>query len=99
MITTDMLTAGYSSGLVNLIPSPYGDGIVCSIGDNWFYFGGSTAEMYKSVEAYKEDIPEKDIIEEILMALESFRTSGAEEFIDEYQYYEAFLRENLPAVE
>ena len=40
-----MVIEGYGKGLIKLINSPNGDGIVCRIGDNWFYFGGETASM------------------------------------------------------
>ena len=90
MITFDMVKSGYNSGLIKLIVSPHNDGIVCSIGDNWFYFGGQTAEEYKDVEKYKKDIPKDDIIKSIFEVLEEFQI----EFEDEYHYYEYYLREN-----
>ena len=48
MITKNMVVKGYGKGLIKLINSPNGDGIVCSIGDNWFYFGGETASTQKA---------------------------------------------------
>lgn len=97
MITYDMVNAGYEEGLIKLIESPNGDGIVCKIGDNWFYFGGQTAEEYKDVESYKNDIPKEDIIKEIYEVLNELST----ELEDEYLYYEGFLRANgiLPETE
>lgn len=92
MITYDMVVSGYNSGLIKLInASPFfGDGIACSIGDNWFYFGGHTAEEYSDVAEYKKDIPKTDIIKSIFEVLEQFLT----EYVEEYRYYESFLREN-----
>jgi len=53
LITLDIVRAGYEEGHIKLIESPHRDGIVCQIGDNWFYFGGQTAEDFKNVEEYK----------------------------------------------
>ena len=101
MITLDMVKAGYEAGLINLVDGRRysGDGVVCSIGDNWFYFGGQTAEEYTDVEKYKSDIPKGDIIQSIFEVLEQFST--ADGFEDEYLYYESVLRENgiLPGFE
>lgn len=90
MITLNMVKAGYDAGVIKLIKSPNGDGIVCAIGDGWFYFGGQTAENYYDVQEYKNDMAESDIIHDIFDVLQEFST----EFKDEYCYYEAFLREN-----
>lgn len=90
IITKDMVIKGYNQGLINLILSPNGDGIVCQIGDNWFYFGGSTAEEYDNVAEYKEIMLTSDIITEIYDVLCEFKT----EFEDEYLYYYYYLMEN-----
>lgn len=96
MITREMLKTGYDAGLVNLIISPHDDGVACAIGDNWFYFGGATAEEFSSVEDYKIAIPVDDIVSEIFSVLdEDFK--GSPEFEDEYLYYESYLRERIPA--
>ena len=92
MITKEMITAGYQSGIVKIVDSPNDDGAVCQIGDNWFYFGGQTAEEYTAKE-YKRFVPEKDIVNEIFDALDDFKDSG-EEFDDEYLYYELYLNEH-----
>ena len=44
MISKEMLQRGYDNGVVKLISSPNEDGVVCSIGGNWFYFDGTMAE-------------------------------------------------------
>lgn len=91
LITKEMIVGGYKQCLINLIKSPNGDGIVCKIGDNWFYFGGLTAEEYDSVQEYKARVSESDIISEIYDVLCEFTT----EFADEYLYYYYYLKENL----
>ena len=90
MITKDMIQNGYAKGLIKLIKSPNDDGIACSIGDNWFYFGGFTAAEYDVVEEYIQAIPKETIIQEIFETLQEFRI----EFEDEYLYYEYYLKEN-----
>lgn len=97
MITKEMVENGYKSGVIRLDVSPNEDGIVCFIGDIWFFFGGMTAEEFKSVEDYQRDIPRESIIDDIFNALESFREDGEaghEEFADEYAYYDSYLREH-----
>lgn len=91
IITKEMVIRGYNQHLINLILSPNGDGIVCQIGDNWFYFGGSTAEEYDNVAEYKEIMLTSDIITGIYNVLCEFKT----EFEDEYLYYYYYLMENL----
>lgn len=92
MITPEMIAQGYSSGLITLMMSPHDDGVVCTIGDCWFYFGGHTAEECGSVEEYKKDIPEECIVKDIYDVLQDFWRSG-HELRDEYLYYEYFLQE------
>lgn len=96
MITKNMICEGYRQGIVQLVISQNDDGIVCQIGDGWFYFGGHTADEYDSVEAYKRDIPTETIIDEIYSAIDEFGRES--DFKDEYDYYEAYLRENVVEV-
>ena len=91
VITKKMVIEGYNQGLIRLILSPNGDGIACQIGDNWFYFGGITAEEYDNVAEYKEIMLTNDIVTEIYDVLCDFKT----EFEDEYLYYYYYLMENL----
>lgn len=37
MITEKMIREGYAAGVVRVIDSPHGDGVVCQIGGYWFY--------------------------------------------------------------
>lgn len=92
MITRKMIFDGYYKGLVRLIESPHNDGVVCQIGDIWFYFGGLTAEECKTVEEYKASVDTNTILDEIYSVLNDFKDSG-EEYQDEYSYYEYYLKE------
>lgn len=102
-ITREMVVKGYETGLIRLILSPNGDGIACKIGDNWFYFGGQTAEEYNRVEDFVAEIPKDTIIDEIFEVLEAFseENDGLDEhwyykyYLDEYLYYKYYLEENL----
>lgn len=95
MTLLGLIFLGYMQGLVKLIISPHGDGIVCQIGEHWFYFDGSNAEQYDSVEEYVKDIPETTIIETIVSVLSEFRNEESMTFMDEYLYYFYYLIENL----
>ena len=92
-ITKDMVADGYKQGLIRLATLEYAAGIVCVIGDNWFYFGGTTAEEM-TVEEYKKAIPEDTIISEIYETLEDFK-DDFDTFDDEYMYYYYYLLETL----
>ncbi len=91
MITKTMVGKGYDDGVVKLDISPNADGIICVIGEYFFYFGGLTTDEYDDVEDYKRDISRDVIIDEIYDTLDEFRKDEA--FLDEYGYYEAILRE------
>ena len=91
MITKEKIKAGLREGVVRLTTDPnMGSGVVCQIGELWFYFGGETAEDM-TPEEYMKCVPEGEIADEIFEALESFKTAG---FEDEYEYYEERL-ENM----
>lgn len=92
MITIEMVKKGYEKGIIQIVKSPHKDGVVCQIGEFWFYFGGLTAEEYSLPDKYKKAIPKETIIQEIYDLLNSF--SKQKEFIDEYNYYESILIEN-----
>ena len=90
-ITKTMVKRGYEQNLIKLITDPNMEaGVVCQIWDNWFYFGGMTAEEM-TVEEYKKDIPEDTIIDEIYNALNELKT----EFADEYLLYFSILNNYL----
>ena len=92
-ITRNMVKSGYEKGLIKLMKSPQSDGIVCSIGDNWFYFGGKTAANCNDVEQYKSLKQESAIINDIFEQLEEFRNED-DTFGDEYLYYKYYLEEH-----
>lgn len=94
MISLADIENGYRSGIVRVVDSPIGDGAVCHIGDDWFYFGGQTAEDADSAEEYVRVIPQEDIVRMIYDVLEDFRMAGGE-FEDEYAYFDSVLSENL----
>lgn len=94
MITKEILTRGYKDGVVKLEESPNEDGVVCRIGEYWFYFGGSEAEECMTVEEYNASIPTETIIDEIYQVLDDF-ANCCEIYGDEYNYYEAYLNEHL----
>ncbi len=89
MITRKMIKQGIECGAITFIDQ---GGTVCSIGDYWFYFGGLTAEEMNPAE-YLEAIPMEDIIGDVYTTLEDFRNHA--DFLDEYKYYEAYLKENF----
>lgn len=92
-ISESMICCGITKGIVSFITDPnLESGTVCKIGDNWFYFGGFTAEEM-SPEEYVRAIPKDDIVSEIASTLNDFMEH--EELMDEQKYYNAVLREGL----
>lgn len=87
MITMEMLSNAYDCGDVQIVDAPYGDGCVCQIGDNWFYFGGLTAADMNAYE-YQQRVPKQDILCEIHETLQDL----CMELPDEYRYYELHLQ-------
>lgn len=98
MITKSIIRNAIRENIIQFVVDPNMEsGTVCQIGDNWFYFGGMTAEDMTPQE-YLEAIPMDDIISEVFDALEGFRQeSEADEDDCEYAYYEAYLKEHLPS--
>ena len=89
VITKEMLKSGIKAKLVTFAEDLNADhGTVCRIGDGWFYFGGTEAEMC-SREEYIKNVPVEDIVDEIFDVLESFRKEGKDDidFREEYDYY------------
>ena len=88
-ITKDMLRNGIKHGVIRFVIDPNMEsGTVCKIEDNWFYFGGETAEDMDP-EEYLKAVPQEDIINEIFDVLEDFKFENE----DEYMYYLCVLRE------
>lgn len=96
MITREMIRRGIEDELIRLIVDPNMErGTVCQIGDNWFYFGGQTAEELNPVEYYT--FCGEDVVDEIFETLSDFQY--CEELKDEYDYYEMFLMENEEVIQ
>jgi hypothetical protein len=94
-ISRQMVHDAYQKGLIQLKVDPnMGAGTVCQIGSFWFYFGGLTAEE-NSPEEYRRNVPEEDIIDEIFTTLVSFKENFESDERDEYDYYNAYLHEQL----
>lgn len=86
----DILT-GILMGAVKFVTDRNtGYGTVCSIGDDWFYFGGQTAEE-ESPEEYLRNVPLSDTINSILEVLDVF--GMCRDTADEYAYYASVLKE------
>lgn len=92
-ITYEMLEDAYHRGLAKLVYSPNEDGIVCKIGELWFYFAGLTGSQYTDPAKFAADIPEEDIITEIAATLAEF--ASCRDYLDEYLYYAYYLQEKL----
>lgn len=92
MITKEMVRDGVRSGAIRFITDPIMEhGTVCKIGDDWFYFGGATAESMEPKE-YLKAVPQADIIDEVFATLYDFSKEIAT-FGDEYNYIEAYMEE------
>lgn len=91
MITENMIKKGLQKGIIRIADSPHDNGVVCSIGETWFYFGGSI-EAETPLAAYKKTVAEDDMVKRIFETLEDFPNSP--ELNDEYLYYEAVLNES-----
>lgn len=93
MITKEQIMDGIAHGTVKFIVDPNMEsGTVCQIGDNWFYFGGMTAEQ-ESPEEYLHNSDMEQNVRCILTVLADFASVGSPAFGDEYRYYEAVLTE------
>ena len=104
LLTKEMVERGYKQGIIKLTTYfEFTDnnyrteddnvGVICAIGDYWFYFGCEEAGN-STVEEYKKNIPEDIIIEEIYNALlglgDDWDLNG-----DECMYYYYYLDERL----
>jgi len=97
LITRDMVASGYKHGLIRLTTDTefYKNeiGVVCAIGDYWFYFGGEEAESL-SVAEYKKNFSQDTIVDQIYDTLKDF-LKDLDCFGDEYLYYYWYLKERL----
>lgn len=97
MITRNMVKQAYRAGIIKIIDSPNGDGAACGIGEHWFYFDIDHGEDHLAVD-YEEFFDKDYIVDKIYCALEEMREQP-EYFDTEYEYYESFILENLPAAD
>lgn len=93
MITKELVRKALVHNVMNLEQSPYGDGIVARCGEDWFYFGGATAEEYWDPDEFWKDMSFEDIVSEIFDVLVEFQYGENE---TEAAYYEAYINEHLP---
>ena len=93
MLSKDTIKKAINDGIITFVADPTAEsGTVCKIGNNWFYFGGQTAEQYNPNDYLKyADID--DIVNNIHEVLDEF--SRLDMFHDEYLYYEAYITHNL----
>lgn len=92
-ITKEMLRGGYGKGVVKFITDPNMEaGTVCSIGDYWFYFGGTDAEE-KDPEEFLAGADMEEVLDRVLAALDGLRDENEDNGDAEYNYYCAVLRE------
>lgn len=91
-ITHALIYDAYINGDVRLGIDPNDDcGIVAFIGDYWFFFINSFDNTFKSVEDFKEQFEDEQIVTAIYEALRDSRNDKG--FKDEYMYYFAYLSE------
>lgn len=101
MITQINVQEAYASNIIQLITSPYDGGVVCQIGEAWFYFDEDNAEYYDNPEEYKNDNPEEEIVRNIYQTLCDIYVDGETDecFMDDYLYYANYLKRYGIAVE
>lgn len=100
-ITESMLQKAYDTGVLKICSlsdidsnqATNNTGTIAVIGDNWFWFGGETAEELTPDE-YIANVGVEDTLREVLETLNGFQNDPCEELNDEYAYYEAILTEN-----
>jgi len=93
MITYEMIQLGCAKNLINIVYSDFVQSVVCYIGSFWFLFGGVAAFDASSVEEYKASVSEEELLGAIYDALNAMKEDAVS--IDEYRYYECYLREQL----
>lgn len=86
-ITKKLIEDGLMAKVI--VPELCEDGLVCYIGDYWFYFGGSEFEYTDP-----KDIPFSVLVDEIKTVLDDFY-KHPEMFENEYMYYYYYLCEHI----
>ena len=97
-ITITMIRNGIKNGTVKITDEgtvmnhSSGGGVVCAIGDSWFYAFGQEGEVCTPAE-YRKNVSDRIIAEEILSVLDG--PGGFEtELPEEYAYYYHYLKEH-----
>lgn len=93
MITRKMLKQAYEADIVELINSPNGDGTVCRIGEDWFYFDSDHGGNYLAAD-YEKEFDTEFTLAKIYERLEEMR-ENPDLFSNEYDYCESYIREHL----
>lgn len=97
-ITIMMIRNGIKNGAVRItdegtvMGNAPGGGVVCAIGDSWFYAFGQEGEVC-TPEEYRKAVSERIIAEEIFQVLSGpggFETESP----DEFEYYYWYLKEH-----
>lgn len=92
IISKNRIARGIKNGAIKFVKSPHNDGIVCQIGEHWFYFCGKKAEEYDDPEVFLREVSRKTIIDGIFSALWDLQHDG-DKPSDEWIYYFLYLDE------
>lgn len=86
------LRIAYKRGILRFAREPFGSGVVCWIGDNWFYFSDE-AEDYDNAAEYLQSVGISFALERVYDTLEG--AGGMNDWNqDEHDYYIAVLKES-----
>ena len=92
-ITKRMVYDGIRKKVIRFIKDPYGLGVACQIGAHWFYHDEFDPEEEMTLEKY-DRVSLKNKARAVYETLKDF-CRDAPENRDEYNYYVAYLKENL----
>ena len=93
-ITLDIIEDGLYNNIIEITTNPY-DEIVAQIGEYWFYFDSEANDECIELEDYLRQTDTKEISEKIYDTLDDMRRIDLPDENDEYNYYLAYLNENL----
>ena len=86
------ISRGLRNKSIGFRKSPNNDGIVCQIGEHWFYFGGAKAAEYNDPHEWIKHTTRREIINDVFDALWDLQHDG-ETPSDEWFYYYYYLHE------
>lgn len=88
MITKELLKKAFQNNVAQIVKDPDEENTVCQIGEYWFFF-----DINEDLpEEYMKNHTMEEVIDMTFEALEWLRKDGWDG-LDEYNYYEAILRE------